>query len=199
MMFYTAVYVGDIYESGLPDSVDPTSEEVDAEATRRGTGVLFWSACINLFSNFALPLLVSQTPKHRTVGDLLQEEGEGLKRAVRRFQTQPSDALENGSGPFCLVHVQHVVSSRLLGDPAVGERAYCSRRNLAGCRPMGSIHPFEWATTPPKAEIPGRPPIVQLGEAIRSESATGGCERDENIPARRYPSGSQQRWSYARN
>ena len=102
MIFYTTVYVGDIYESGLPDSVDPTSEEVDAEATRRDTRVLFWSAYINLFSNFALPLLVYQTPKHRTVGDLLQEEGEALKRAVRRFQTSLPMLWKVGQGLFAL-------------------------------------------------------------------------------------------------
>ena len=37
MMFYTTVYVGDVYKSGSPDSVDPMSEEVDAEATPLGT------------------------------------------------------------------------------------------------------------------------------------------------------------------
>ena len=86
MMFYTTVYVGDIYKSGLPDSVDPTSEEVDAEATRLGTRALFLSACISLFSNFALPLLVSGTPRRRTIGVLLQEEGGALERVVRKFQ-----------------------------------------------------------------------------------------------------------------
>ena len=86
MLFYTTVYVGDIYKSGLPDSVDPTSEEVDAEATRLGTRALFWSACISLFSNFTLPFLVPRTVKRRTIGDLYQEEGGGLKRIARKFQ-----------------------------------------------------------------------------------------------------------------
>lgn len=86
MLFYTTVYVGDIYKSGLPDSVDPTSAEVDAEATRLGTRALFWSACISLFSNFTLPFLVSQTAKRRTIGDLFQEEGGGLKQIARKFQ-----------------------------------------------------------------------------------------------------------------
>lgn len=86
MLFYTTVYVGDIYKSGLPDTVDPESGEVDAEATRLGTRALFWSACISLFSNFALPFLVSQTAKRRTIGDLFQEDGGALKRIARKFQ-----------------------------------------------------------------------------------------------------------------
>ena len=86
MMFYTTVYVGDIYKSGLPDSVDPMSEEVDAEATRLGTRSLFLSACISLFSNFALPLLVSRASRRRTIGNLLQEEGRASKRVLRKFQ-----------------------------------------------------------------------------------------------------------------
>ena len=86
VLFYTTVYVGDIYKSGLPDSVDPESEEVDAEATRLGTRALFWSACISLFSNFALPFLVSRTVRRRTIGDLFQEEDGTLKRIARKFQ-----------------------------------------------------------------------------------------------------------------
>lgn len=86
MLFYTTVYIGDIYKSGLPDSVDPESEEVDAEATRLGTRALFWSACISLFSNFALPLLVPRAVKRRTIGDLFQEEGGAMKRIARKFQ-----------------------------------------------------------------------------------------------------------------
>jgi len=86
VLFYTTVYVGDIYKAGLPDSVDPDSEEVDAEATRLGTRALFWSACISLFSNFALPFLVSRTVKHRTIGDLFQEQGGALRRIGRKFQ-----------------------------------------------------------------------------------------------------------------
>jgi len=59
---------------------------VDAEATRLGTRALFWSACISLFSNFALPCLVSRAVKRRTIGDLFQEEGGTLKRIARKFQ-----------------------------------------------------------------------------------------------------------------
>ena len=86
VLFYTTVYVGDIYKSGLPDSVDPGSDEVDAEATRLGTRALFWSACISLFCNFTLPFLVSQTVKPRTIRDLFQEESGTLKRVARKFQ-----------------------------------------------------------------------------------------------------------------
>jgi solute carrier family 45 protein 1/2/4 len=86
VLFYTTVYVGDIYRSGLPDSVDPGSEEVDAEATRLGTRALFWSACISLFFNFTLPFLVPRTVKRRMIGDIFQEEGGALKRIARKFQ-----------------------------------------------------------------------------------------------------------------
>jgi len=86
VLFYTTVYVGDIYKYGLADSVDLESEEVDAEATRLGTRALFWSACISLFSNFTLPFLVSQNVRSRTIRDLFQEEGGALKRIARKFQ-----------------------------------------------------------------------------------------------------------------
>ena len=86
VLFYTTLYIGDIYKSGLPDSVDLESEEVDAEATRLGTRALFWSACIGLFTNFTLPLLVPRTVKRRTIGDLFQEEGGTFKRIARKFQ-----------------------------------------------------------------------------------------------------------------
>ena len=86
MLFYTTLYIGDIYKSGLPDSVDPNAEGVDAEATRLGTRALFWSACISLFSNFTLPYLVSQAVKRTTIGDLFQEEGGTLRRIARKFQ-----------------------------------------------------------------------------------------------------------------
>ena len=102
MTFYTTVYVGDIYKSGLPDSVDPTLEEVDAEATRLGTRALFLSACISLFSNFALPLLVSETPRRRMIGILLQEEGGTLKRVVRKFQVSLPTLWAMGLALFAL-------------------------------------------------------------------------------------------------
>ena len=102
MIFYTTVYVGDIYKFGLPDSVDPTSEEVDAEATRLGTRALFLSACISLFSNFALPLLVSHTSRRRAIGDPLQEEGGALKRVLRKFQTSLPMLWAMGQGLFAL-------------------------------------------------------------------------------------------------
>lgn len=86
VLFYTTVYVGDIYKSGLPDSIDPESVEVDAEATRLGTRALFWSACISLFCNLALPFLVSPAVKSRTIGDLFQEESGRLKQLGRKFQ-----------------------------------------------------------------------------------------------------------------
>ena len=113
MMFDITVYVGDIYKSGSPDSVDPTSEEVDAEATRLGTRALFLSSCISLFSNFALPLLVSQTPRSRTIGDLLQEDGGALKRALCKFQTSLPMLWAMGQGLFALCMFS-TLSSHLL-------------------------------------------------------------------------------------
>ena len=86
VLFYSTVYVGDIYKSGLPDSVDLESEEVDAEATRLGTRALFWSACTSLFCNFVLPFLVSRTSHRRTIGDLFQDDGGPLKRIVQKFR-----------------------------------------------------------------------------------------------------------------
>jgi solute carrier family 45, member 1/2/4 len=86
VLFYTTLYIGDIYKSGLPDSVDLESVEVDAEATRLGTRALFWSACISLFCNLTLPFLISPAVKARTIRDLFQEESGTLKRIAYKLR-----------------------------------------------------------------------------------------------------------------
>jgi len=157
MMFYTTVYVGDIYKSGLPDSVDPTSEEVDAEATRLGTRALFWAACITLFSNLALPLLASQTPRRRMIGDLLQEEGGALKRLVRKFQISLPMLWAIGQGLFALC-----MFGTFFISSAFGAAVLIALTGISSA--VG-----QWA------------PFTLLGEAIHLDSTTGGYAGDESI------------------
>ncbi|KAF9644299.1 MFS general substrate transporter [Thelephora ganbajun] len=157
VLFYTTVYVGDIYKSGLPSSVDLKSEEVDAEATRLGTRALFWSACISLFSNFALPFLVFQTAKRRTIGDLFQEEGGVLRRIARKFQISLPMlwALSHALFSLCMFSTFFATST-------------------SGATVLISLTGIAWA-------VAQWAPFSLLGEAIHLESATISYEGDEVI------------------
>lgn len=157
VLFYTTVYIGDIYKSGLPDSVDPESGEVDAEATRLGTKALFWSACISLFCNFALPFIISQTAKRRTIGDLFQEEDGALKRIFRKFRISLSMlwALSHALFSLCMFSTFFVTGT-------------------FGATVLITLTGVAWA-------VSQWAPFSLLGEAIHSESATVNYEGDEAI------------------
>ncbi|KAG5653717.1 hypothetical protein H0H81_011122 [Sphagnurus paluster] len=65
LLFYTTIYIGDLYKRSTPLSTTETLIDRDAEATRLGTRALFFSAILSLFLNLVLPAFVA-TPATRT-------------------------------------------------------------------------------------------------------------------------------------
>lgn len=68
LLFYTTLYIGDLYKRTTPLSSNPDVQELhdrDAEATRLGTRALFFSAIVSLFLNLVLPACVV-TPARRS-------------------------------------------------------------------------------------------------------------------------------------
>jgi len=157
ILFYTTLYVGDIYKSGLPDSADPESDEVDAEATRLGTRALFWSACISLFCNSVLPFLVSPTVRPRTIGDLFQGESGAFKRIARKFQISLPMlwALSHALFTLCMFGTFFITST-------------------FGATVLVALTGIAWAVTQ-------WAPFSLLGEAIHSETAIVSYEGNETI------------------
>ena len=81
LLFYTTVYIGDLYKRSTPLSASPpipqpppSSDEYinainaarDAEATRLGSRALFYSALLALFVNVVMPMFVATTASKRS-------------------------------------------------------------------------------------------------------------------------------------
>ncbi|KAF8056981.1 major facilitator superfamily domain-containing protein [Lyophyllum atratum] len=88
ILFYTTIYIGDLYRRSTPLAATPSPAARDAEATRLGTRALFFSAILSLFLNLVLPAFVA-TPATRTrrsrvgVGSGAREEVGGVWAWVR--------------------------------------------------------------------------------------------------------------------
>ncbi|KAF7978571.1 hypothetical protein HWV62_45505 [Athelia sp. TMB] len=61
ILFYTTVYVGDIYKRNVPATV-ARDDALDAEATRLGSRALLCSAIVTLAGNLVLPFCISAKP-----------------------------------------------------------------------------------------------------------------------------------------
>ncbi|KAH0581106.1 General alpha-glucoside permease [Termitomyces sp. J132] len=85
ILFYTTIYVGDLYRRSTPLSPSLTPEERDTEATLLGTRALFYSSIIALVLNVVLPGFVA-TPatKARTNGQRQRANSRTGTVAVRR-------------------------------------------------------------------------------------------------------------------
>ncbi|GLB40043.1 putative MFS/sugar transport protein [Lyophyllum shimeji] len=59
ILFYTTIYIGDLYRRSTPPSPSASPDDRDAEATRLGTRALFYSAILSLFLNLVLPAFVA--------------------------------------------------------------------------------------------------------------------------------------------
>ncbi|KAI0060540.1 MFS general substrate transporter [Artomyces pyxidatus] len=63
ILFYTTLYVGDLYRRSLPpSSATQTDAEIDAEATRLGARAQLYSSVLALITNFLAPFVI-QLPK----------------------------------------------------------------------------------------------------------------------------------------
>ncbi|KAG6864294.1 hypothetical protein C0991_010765 [Blastosporella zonata] len=59
ILFYSTIYIGDLYRRSTPTSTTITPTERDAEATRLGTRALFYSSVVALVLNVVLPAFVA--------------------------------------------------------------------------------------------------------------------------------------------
>ncbi|KAF8800152.1 MFS general substrate transporter [Phlegmacium glaucopus] len=61
VLFYTSIYVGDLYKRSLPAATTSEEQNVnDTEATRLGSRALFYSALLSLTVNLVLPAFVAE-------------------------------------------------------------------------------------------------------------------------------------------
>ena len=66
MLFYSTIYVGDLYKRSLPDAVTTDQQQtiIDEEATRLGSRALFFAALLSLVASFVLPIFVVEAAEH---------------------------------------------------------------------------------------------------------------------------------------
>ena len=59
MLFYTTIYVGNLYKRSLPPATtDQQQIIIDEEATRLGSRALFYAAVLSLITSLVLPVFV---------------------------------------------------------------------------------------------------------------------------------------------
>ncbi|KAI0316041.1 MFS general substrate transporter [Amylostereum chailletii] len=58
-LFYTSLYIGDLYRRSLSPSNTTPLEEINAEANRLGSQALLYSAIVSLLTNFLAPYLIA--------------------------------------------------------------------------------------------------------------------------------------------
>ena len=69
MLFYTTIYVGDLYKRSLPLEAATTEQQqtvIDDEATRLGSRALFFAALLTLITSLVLPVFVAEAAEHPT-------------------------------------------------------------------------------------------------------------------------------------
>jgi solute carrier family 45 protein 1/2/4 len=61
MLFYSTIYVGDLYKRSLsPATTDQEQTVINDEATRLGSRALFYAALVSLVSSLVLPVFVAE-------------------------------------------------------------------------------------------------------------------------------------------
>ena len=65
MLFYSTIYVGDLYKRSLPPATtDEQQTIIDEEATRLGSRALFYAALFSLIASLVLPVFVAEATVH---------------------------------------------------------------------------------------------------------------------------------------
>ena len=66
MLFYSTIYVGDLYKRSLPAAAttDQQQATINEEATRLGSRALFYAALLSLISSLILPIFVTKGTGH---------------------------------------------------------------------------------------------------------------------------------------
>ncbi|KAI0037009.1 hypothetical protein K488DRAFT_75578 [Vararia minispora EC-137] len=79
VLFYTSLYVGDLYRRSVPVDTALSDTYIDAEANRLGSRAMLYSALLTLATNFLAPILVSEKRSERG-----SSEGRSRKPWFRR-------------------------------------------------------------------------------------------------------------------
>ena len=66
MLFYSTIYVGDLYKRSLPAATTDDQHTIDEEATRLGSRALFYSALLSLITSLVLPVFVAEAAGHQS-------------------------------------------------------------------------------------------------------------------------------------
>ncbi|KAF5384381.1 hypothetical protein D9615_003131 [Tricholomella constricta] len=129
LLFYTTIYIGDLYKRATPTSATATPAARDAEATRLGTRALFYSAILALLLNVLLPAFVA-TPATRT-------RTRTRTRARRPWLDVPERAKVNLASLWAASHL--VLGLCMLGTLLT--------ESVAGATVLISATGFSWALT----------------------------------------------------
>ncbi|KAL1743634.1 major facilitator superfamily domain-containing protein [Schizophyllum fasciatum] len=143
VMFYTSVYIGDLYQRS-------NSEPDDAEGTRLGARALFYMGVVSLISNIALPAFVAETTAKPGRGPVVPPLAKSSRIAV------PPRMKVHLASLWAASHV--VFAACMLGTFFVN--------SVAGGTLLVAISGLPWAITQ-------WAPFSLLGEAILLEPAGG--------------------------
>ena len=91
LLFYSTLYVGDLYKRTVPYPSSPEEEAaLDAETSRLGSRALFYSSLVSLLVNFVLPAFVTEAADNRRPSPSQQPQSrwESLFQIPRGLQIQ---------------------------------------------------------------------------------------------------------------
>ena len=89
LLFYSTLYVGDLYKRTVPYPSSPEEEAaLDAETSRLGSRALFYSSLVSLLVNFVLPAFVTEAADNMRPGPSQQPQSrwESLFQIPRGLQ-----------------------------------------------------------------------------------------------------------------
>ncbi|KJA17812.1 hypothetical protein HYPSUDRAFT_145931 [Hypholoma sublateritium FD-334 SS-4] len=177
LLFYSTLYVGDLYKRTVPAASNPQEEAaLDAEATRLGSRALFYSALVSLLVNFVLPAFVTEAADNMRPGLSQQPQSrwERLCHVPRGLQIHLST----------LWAISHLVFAGCMF-------ATFFTHSVVGATFIVTVTGFSWAITQ-------WAPFSLLAEAILTEPAAQGIDdtgsihlADTRTPTRRGDDGER--------
>ncbi|KAJ6617111.1 major facilitator superfamily domain-containing protein [Mycena sp. CBHHK59/15] len=172
VLFYTTMYISDLYARSVHMATAGTPGEIAAEGTRLGARALFFSAILALLTNLILPLFISERARPVSAG---------RTPTGRHTRTASADSLSRQIGKHFIVPESFKVSlstvwgwSHLLFVACMLGTFFTS--SVEGATFLISLTGVSWAITQ-------WAPFSLLGEAILTSSAGSSiCARDEEDP-----------------
>ncbi|KAG6849814.1 hypothetical protein H0H93_004763 [Arthromyces matolae] len=194
ILFYTTIYIGDLYRRSTPLSPDISEAERDNEATRLGTRALFYSSVLALFLNIVLPAFVA-TPvtRQRQRADSRASPGSPKSEGEWAWLRIPERMKVNLGTLWAMS--QLVLAGCMLGtfpNPNLLDRF---TESVTGATVLMSITGFSWAISmwapfslvcipPPRTSFSvANNCHLQLAEAILTTPSTSSNTRDSILLA----------------